>query len=347
MSAGNSSGLRLGTGQSVVAGLAIHDFSSNGILVMGDNDTIRDNYIGLTPVQTPGPNGVHGISIEPGADNTVIGGIESPHANVIAYNVADGVCFPGSSNAISAGNTIRGNVIHSNTGLGIDFNNNGVTLNDAQDIDGGSNRRQNYPFLAYAYAPANVVEGSLNSTSNGDYVIDFYANTVCDARGHGEGERFLGSASVTTGPDGNVDFVINLAGTFSVGEELAATATDASGSTSEFSHCVTVESGSTGVPEDPILPRRLALFQNAPNPFNPTTAIRYDVPAGGAHLQIAVFDVRGRHVRTLVNGFVTAGRERVTWDGRDARGQAVATGVYFARMQAVGFIETRKMVLLK
>jgi hypothetical protein len=128
---------------------------------------------------------------------------------------------------------------------------------------------------------------------------------------------------------------------------LAATATDASGSTSEFSHCVTVESGSTGVPEDPILPRRLALFQNAPNPFNPTTAIRYDVPAGGAHLQIAVFDVRGRHVRTLVNGFVTAGRERVTWDGRDARGQAVATGVYFARMQAVGFIETRKMVLLK
>ena len=128
---------------------------------------------------------------------------------------------------------------------------------------------------------------------------------------------------------------------------MTATATDASGNTSEFSQCVTVGSDPTGIIDETRVPRRLALHQNAPNPFNPTTAIRYDVPAHGATVELVVYDVLGRHVRTLADGFERGGRKRVTWDGRNALGQPAATGVYFVRMQAGGFVQTRKMVLLK
>lgn len=347
VSAGASTGLRLNTNQSVIAGLAIHGFSSTGIIVMGDNDTIRGNYIGVTTAQIPDANGGHGVSIFNNAylvANTVVGGTQDQHANIIAYNNGDGVSlFSGEGHR----NVIRGNSIHSNAGLGIDIHNDGITANDAQDTDAGTNKKQNYPVLGRVFAGVNVIEGSLNSSPNSDFVIDFYSNTVCDPVSFGEGERFLGSVAVATDPSGNVAFNTVVAGTLSVGEHVTATATDASGNTSEFSRCVTVLSDPTGVPEDPILPDRLALFQNAPNPFNPTTAIRYDVPAGGANVQIIVYDVLGRHVRTLVNGFETAGRKRVTWDGGDARGQAVATGVYFVRMHAGTFVQTRKMVQLK
>lgn len=102
----------------------------------------------------------------------------------------------------------------------------------------------------------------------------------------------------------------------------------------------------TGVHDQPI-PNRFALHANAPNPFNPVTTIGYDVPAGGAEVNITVYDVAGRRVRELVNERRAAGMWSVTWSGDDDRGQRVATGVYFYRMRAGGFTETRKMVLLK
>jgi hypothetical protein len=94
-------------------------------------------------------------------------------------------------------------------------------------------------------------------------------------------------------------------------------------------------------------PARLALRQNVPNPFNPVTAIQYDVPAGGADVTIRIYDVSGRLVRTLVNGRRPAGTGSVTWDGTDGHGSAVASGLYFCRMVSGAFTETRKMVLLK
>jgi len=98
---------------------------------------------------------------------------------------------------------------------------------------------------------------------------------------------------------------------------------------------------------EPSIPTTFALHQNVPNPFNPATVIRYDVPQGGGWVTLRVFDVAGRHVRTLVDGVETPGEKRATWDGRNNRGSRVATGVYFYSMQAPGFVETRKMVLLK
>ncbi len=89
------------------------------------------------------------------------------------------------------------------------------------------------------------------------------------------------------------------------------------------------------------------MAQNIPNPFNPSTVIGYDVPEGGGHVTLRIYDVGGRLVRTLIDGFESAGRKSVTWHGRDARGHRVATGVYFYHMTAPGFEETRKLVLLK
>jgi hypothetical protein len=89
------------------------------------------------------------------------------------------------------------------------------------------------------------------------------------------------------------------------------------------------------------------LHQNVPNPFNPTTTIRFDVPAGGGQVRLQVFDVTGRLVRTLVDDFVRPGGRSVLWDGRDHRGETVATGLYLYRLDAPGFTETRKMLFLK
>jgi hypothetical protein len=95
------------------------------------------------------------------------------------------------------------------------------------------------------------------------------------------------------------------------------------------------------------LPTAFGLGQNFPNPFNPSTVIRYDVPAGGGAVNLRIYDVGGRLVRTLVDGFEAAGRKSVAWHGKNNRGELVATGVYFYRMTAPGFERTRKMVLLK
>jgi hypothetical protein len=107
-----------------------------------------------------------------------------------------------------------------------------------------------------------------------------------------------------------------------------------------------VPAGATGVGDDPV-PAEFALHANVPNPFNPVTTVAYDVPAGGADVNIAVFDVSGRLVRNLVNEHRGAGRFGAQWNGENQRGGRVASGVYFYRMRAGAFVETRKMVLVK
>lgn len=93
-------------------------------------------------------------------------------------------------------------------------------------------------------------------------------------------------------------------------------------------------------------PARFALLPNVPNPFNPETVIPFEVPAP-VRVSVRVFDVRGRLVRTLHDGRVPAGAGSVRWDGRDGRGQPVASGVYFVRMTARGFSATRKVTLIE
>jgi hypothetical protein len=91
---------------------------------------------------------------------------------------------------------------------------------------------------------------------------------------------------------------------------------------------------------------RNELFQNYPNPFNPATTIRYSI-AGTGMVELAIYDVSGRKIRTLVNETKQEGTYSVTWDGRNDRGRSVATGIYFYRLKAFSFSQVKKMILLR
>ena len=98
--------------------------------------------------------------------------------------------------------------------------------------------------------------------------------------------------------------------------------------------------------EEPVLPSSYALYPSYPNPFNPQTAIRYDLPEAGT-IRISLYNVSGQRIRTLLNGHQIAGTHSVTWDGTDDRGRPVANGVYLCRMKAGRFQRTRKVLLVK
>jgi hypothetical protein len=93
-------------------------------------------------------------------------------------------------------------------------------------------------------------------------------------------------------------------------------------------------------------PRAYALAQNYPNPFNPMTTIKYDMKAKGL-VTVKIYDVAGRLVRTLVNEVKDAGAYAAVWDGRNNGGAAVASGIYFYKMETAGFNATKKLVMLR
>jgi hypothetical protein len=95
------------------------------------------------------------------------------------------------------------------------------------------------------------------------------------------------------------------------------------------------------------VPRAFGLAGNCPNPFNSATAIEYEIPASGGRVTLAVYDVRGRLVRTLVDQNVEIGRHRAFWDGTDDTRQRVPSGIYFYRLQTPQGVRQRKGVLVR
>ena len=122
-------------------------------------------------------------------------------------------------------------------GLGIALNNDGVTANDNKDPDTGPNKLQNFPIITSA--STTTVTGSLNSRPSKTFTIQFFSNPAPNfPTGFGEGETFLGEKTVTTNDRGRATFNFNTS--VSAGQLVTATATDASGNTSEFSQALTV-----------------------------------------------------------------------------------------------------------
>jgi hypothetical protein len=103
---------------------------------------------------------------------------------------------------------------------------------------------------------------------------------------------------------------------------------------------------SQAVNDNSLMPTEFALMQNAPNPFNPTTQISYDLPQA-TNVRLTVFNVLGQNVKTLVNDFQEAGTRSVIWNGTDNSGSSVASGLYFYRIEADNFQATKKMMMLK
>jgi hypothetical protein len=111
----------------------------------------------------------------------------------------------------------------------------------------------------------------------------------------------------------------------------------------------------TGVKENVgEIPRAFMLAQNHPNPFNPSTVIKYELPQA-VDVQLAIWDLTGRRVRKLVQQQQPAGRYAITWDGRNEQGEALASGVYLYQLRAGdpsagsgrGFVQTRRMALVR
>ena len=94
------------------------------------------------------------------------------------------------------------------------------------------------------------------------------------------------------------------------------------------------------------VPEQFALHHNHPNPFNPITSLRYDLPEQ-AQVTLTIYNMLGREVSQLVNTVQEAGYRSVQWNATDSFGKPVSAGVYLYQIQAGEFVQTKKMVLLK
>jgi len=204
-------------------GVAIAEANSN---------VVEGNYIGTDITGTNAlPNmGYSAVAVESGAVNNQIGGTAPGAGNIIAFNESPGVSVYDSS---TTNDSIRGNSIYDNYYAGIalsDFPGN------HSGYEAGPDDWQNYPIVtnAFGYGGSTVIEGSLNSLNNQNYYIDFFYNNAQGPGGYGEGQVYLGYATVTTGPTGNAFFAYtNYSGNYS-GQYISATATAANGDSSEF-----------------------------------------------------------------------------------------------------------------
>ena len=107
-----------------------------------------------------------------------------------------------------------------------------------------------------------------------------------------------------------------------------------------------VEGESVGNDENKTVLNDFTLFPAYPNPFNPTTQIRYDLPED-ALVNITIYDIMGRSIRSLVNSKQTAGYRSIQWNATNDAGSPVSAGLYLYTIQAGEFRQTKKMVLLK
>ena len=94
------------------------------------------------------------------------------------------------------------------------------------------------------------------------------------------------------------------------------------------------------------IPGEFSLHQNYPNPFNPTTTIEYELPEA-QNIQIMIYDILGRKIRTLLNEYQDIGYRSIHWNAEDDYGRQVSAGMYIYTIQAGEFVQPRKMVLLK
>jgi hypothetical protein len=234
-------GTALGAGN-VISGNTNPD-GANGLSIRGNGNIVQGNWIGTDKGGTLSlGNFGFGVDVRSGSLNNVIGGTAPGAGNRIAFNGEGGVRVREQPGFASIQNTIRGNSISQNLGLGINLaggveDANAVTANDPLDADTGPNGLQNFPTLTSASQfPSSVtLAGTLQSVPSATFTIDFYANSAADPSGFGEGQVYLGSVNVTTDANGAGSFTAILPPVATGLDLITATATDANGSTSEFS----------------------------------------------------------------------------------------------------------------
>lgn len=223
---------------------------------------VRGNLIGLDASGTqPVPNLISGVLVASASTEVDVGGPSPSDGNLIANNGISGLwieSFIPMSGTTVENNTIRNNggdgvlvfgqpnsvirrnAISENGDLGIDVGGDGVTPNDALDVDTGPNGRQNFPQLHYATSGAGtVVGGTLESVPATTFTLEFFSSQATDPSGHGEGASFIGEMAVTTDASGGAPFTFVAPSAVAIAHVITATATGPSG-TSEFSNAEAV-----------------------------------------------------------------------------------------------------------
>jgi hypothetical protein len=232
-------------GGSAAAGNVISGNEGFGVQLDSDGSRVENNLVGTTADGSAAlGNRGDGVYID-GSDN-VIG--TPTTGNTIAYNGGTGVTVAPSP--LDVRNAIRGNNIYLNGRLGIDLGDDGVTPNDPMDVDPGPNEFQNYPVITSVTLSGGTatISGTLNSTPNSTFALDFFASQIWDTSTFGEGQKYLGSTTVMTDGAGNATFTATVSGVPAGWNYFAATATDAAGNTSEFSYDPTPGAAATGAP---------------------------------------------------------------------------------------------------
>ena len=114
----------------------------------------------------------------------------------------------------------------------------------------------------------------------------------------------------------------------------------------DFDDCEDYSGQQLGLSIDDNIPKKIKLNQNYPNPFNPITSLSYTLLKDEL-VNLMVYDMKGRMVKTLINGFQTAGKKSVQWNATNHQGKPVSAGVYLYKVQVGAFVQTKKMILLK
>ena len=211
------------------AGNVISGNGWQGLAFVGPSDItsgslVQGNWIGTAADGvSPLGNGGPGMDFTWDGSNNTIGGIGPGEGNTIAFNGTYGLDV-----VVGTANSIRGNSLYGNTLLGIN-----LRPAEAPAI----------PELTAAFADQGVVtiQGTYTGAPNTAYLVDFYANTVAHPSGFGEGERYLGTLTITTDDSGNAAFTAVFNADVPPGQFIAATVTDPNNTTSEFSRDVTVD----------------------------------------------------------------------------------------------------------
>jgi uncharacterized protein (TIGR03437 family) len=210
-----------------------------GIFIRGASaNLVQGNFIGTNAAGTGALGNINDGILVSGVNN-IIGGTAANASNVIAFNNQNGVRV---AIGTPTGNRVLTNAIFSNSALGIDLGDDGVTANDAGDSDTGPNNLQNFPVLTSATSSGGntTIQGTLNSTANTAFRLEFFSNPSCDASGYGEGQVFLGFANVTTNASGDAAINVTLPVSVTPGHSITATTIDPGNNTSEFSACTSV-----------------------------------------------------------------------------------------------------------
>ena len=339
-------GLTLEGGNARLRGLIIQNMPRHGIVLKNKGGNVIEHSIigtNFEGSENLGNSGA-GIYVENLGTNIIGEGLIGI-GNTIAFNKEGGIVIKNGTS-----NYIHHNSIFANVGLGIDLGGDGHTENDMDDSDIGPNNLQNYPETQ----EVEIMSGNITLTysvpsdpAHSLYPInvDFF---IADSTGE-QGQTYIWTETIYQENQNSLK-TITFAPALMVNEndQIVATATDASGNTSEF--YVPKVSTATSVVSSFI---GFSFPQNFPNPFQGTTQIKYTLPIT-SFVRVSIYNAVGQQVSELVQEKQRPGDYFVTWDTIGKSARRLTAGIYYCRMEITSdakaggqYVQYLKMILIR